>query len=245
MPVVEPTAPTAPVSADPPSPSASSDPAALDAPSPQIGAKPDGLPDKYWDPQAGLRTKEIGETLAALDAENTRTSEIFKDFPKDAKEAGKFYTLPESLLPEGVKLPEGLQFEPNAQLLEAALPIFHKHKASPELFQDAVRAFNAFELENYQKATKEFAEDAKKLGAKGAERRKAVADGLKAMVGERAGFIDPEAISSQAVEFFEAVLEKFTNQSNVVPLHSKRDEQQEAPPPDHATRMFGNTMRAS
>lgn len=220
MPVVEPTPTPTPT----PEPSPTPAPEPTPAPNPQTATKPDGLPDKYWDATAGLRTKEVGETLSAFEAEQARIAETFKDFPDKPEEAGKFYQLPENLLPEGVTLPEGIEFKPNEQLLAGALPILHKHKAAPELFHDLTRAFNAYELAQYQNAQTEFAEDNKKLGANGSQRRQALATGLKGMVGDKADFIDTSAITSKAVEFFEAVMEKFTNQSNVVPLHQKRDE---------------------
>lgn len=206
----------------PASPSPSAEPA---APSPEAKVKPDGLPDKYWDKEAGLRVSEVVQTLSALDADNAKQAETFKDFPKDAKDAGKFYTLPEQMLPEGMELPKGLVFEPDKQLLETVLPVAHKHKLAPEAFHDLVRTYNAIELARFQDAQAQFAEDGKKLGANAAARRKAVADGLAALIGpEKAKFVDAGAITSGAVEFFEAILARATTQGNVIPLNQKRDE---------------------
>ncbi len=214
-----------------PNPSAQADGAAPGGPSPQIGTKPDGLPDAFWDPQTGFKQNEFIQSYAELAEFKAQHAKTFENFPEKPEDAGKFYTLPEQMLPEGVTLPEGVQFQPDEELLAAALPVAHKHKLTPEAFHDLVRGYNAFELARYQAAQKDFAEDGKKLGARAAERRKAVADGLKGLVGDKAGFIDTGAISSQAVEFFEAVLDRVTRQSNVVPLNTKRDNE---PPPEKA-----------
>lgn len=212
------------------------------APAPQTPVKPEGLPDRYWDATTGLRTKEVADTLSAVEAENAKSADAFKDFPDKPEDAGKFYKLPEQILPEGMSLPEGTKFEPNQALLDKALPVFHKHKIAPEAFQELVRQFNAHEVEQYQAVTKEHLEDNKKLGASADTRRKAVADGLAAIVGpERAKFIDSTALSSDAVQFFEALIENHSAQNTVVPLRPSANEPAPTPPkPPLEERMFPN-----
>jgi hypothetical protein len=244
-----PTPPPAPVTPGaPPNPSGS-DPAAHVDPSIQPqSAKPEGLPDQFWDPKAGFKQKEFIESYNGLATEYAARAKTFENFPADPKDAGKFYTLPEQLLPEGMELPKGLTFEPDQDLLAAALPIAHKHKLAPEAFQDLVRSYNAIELKRFQDAQNHFAEDAKKLGEKAPARRKAIADGLKALVGEeKAKFVDAEAITSGAVEFFEEILKKFSGQSNVVPLTPKRETVDPAAeqPKSLAERMWPNQGKAS
>jgi hypothetical protein len=163
-----------------------------------------------------------------LAAEQARQAEIFKDFPQNPADAGKFYVLPENMLPEGVALPEGTAFKANEELLNQALPVLHKHRVAPEAFQDLARAFNAHEVERYRTAMNDFAEDGKKLGPNGAARRKAVDDGLKALAGDKASFIDATAISAQAVEFFEGLIARFTSQGGVTPNGGGRADD---PPP--------------
>lgn len=208
--------------------------------------RPEGLPDHFWDPSTGIRTNELVAAFNELSAEQTKLGEVFKDFPKDPKQAGEFYKLPEAMLPEGMTLPEGVAFEPNTELLGAALPILHKHRIAPAAFHELTQAFNAYELQKYNAATAEFAADAKKLGANGDTRRKAVADGIAAIVGpERAAFIDTRAITSQAVEFFEAVLAKVSGQSSVIPLQPRRDADPAPPPQSVEQRWYGATQKAS
>jgi hypothetical protein len=208
--------------------------------------RPEGLPDQFWDKDAGLRTPDLIKSWNELSAFQAQHAKTFENFPEKPEDAGKFYTLPEQLLPEGMTLPEGLTFEPDQQLLEAALPIAHKHKLAPEAFQDLVRGYNAMELARHTEAQKQFTEDGKKLGANAERRRQAVSEGLKAIVGpEKAQFVDANAITSGAVEFFEAILSKFTNQDNVIPLHQRRDE---TPNPDEKSfgpgeRIFSSSMK--
>lgn len=229
----DPSAPAVPAGQGDPSQQNPSPP----APAPQ---RPEGLPDNFWDDATGIRTEQLVASYNELATEHAKLAETFKDFPDDAAKAGEFYKLPEQMLPEGIEVPANLQLEPDTALLERALPVLHKHRIAPDAFHDLARAFNAHELERYQSAAKEFGEDAKKLGANAETRRKAVADGIAAIVGpERAKFIDASAISSQAVEFFEAVVSKFTTQSNVVPLDSRRDDAPPKPAPTIEQRWYG------
>lgn len=201
-------------------------------PAPPVAApvKPEGLPDRYFDAATGVRLTEVAATLAEVEAERTKAAEAFKDFPEKAEDAGKFYKLPEEMLPEGVKLPDGVKFEPNTALLEAALPILHKHKISPDAFQELTRAFNAYELANYQKGMDEVVADNKKLGTNAAARRKDVGDRLTALDPEAAKFFDANAMTAGAIEMFERLLQKVTTQGNVFPLNGNRDTTPPTPP---------------
>jgi hypothetical protein len=225
--------------ANPPAPSV--DLAAPPAPSPQA-TKPDGLPDRYWDPDAGLRVREVAETLTAFDADQARLATTFKDFPKEPAKAADFYKLPENLLPEGMTAPEGQEIKPNTALLEKALPVLHKHRIAPDVFQDLARTVTAYELEKFQAAATEFAEDGKKLGTNGPTRRKDVNDRLAAMLGpEDAKFIDATALTSAGVEFFEKILKKVTSQSNVIPLNRGGDNDPPPQPQPIEQRWYGGT----
>ncbi len=219
-----------------PDPAASTDAGAA----PGGPSRPEGLPDSFWDATVGVRTDALIQSYNELAGEQARLAEAFKDFPEDVAKAGEFYKLPEQMLPEGMKLPEGVTFTPNMELLELALPVLHQHRIDPAAFQDLARAFSGYELQRYQTAVKEFAEDGKKLGGNAAARRKAVADGLAGMVGpELAGFVDTKAITSGAVEFFEAILAKFTNQSTALPGDQRRDTDPPPAPKSIEQRWYG------
>jgi hypothetical protein len=221
---------------------------------PAAPVKPEGLPDRYFDPTTGVRLNEVAATLADVEAKNAANAEAFKDFPTDAAKAGEFYKLPEAMLPEGVKLPDGVTFEPNKALLERALPVLHAHKIPPAAFHDLTRAFNAYQVEAMQADMKSVADDNAKLGANGPARRKAVFDSLTSAVGpEMAKFADPNApstISSGAIELFEAIVAKMSNQSTVVPFNQNRDTSP-APNTDKplidrlADSMYPQTQKAS
>lgn len=215
-------------------------------PTPQA-VKPEGLPDRYWDDTTGLRTKEIADTLSTLEADKAKQADTFKDFPDKPEDAGKFYTMPEQLLPEGMSLPEGTEFKPNQSLLDRALPVFHQYKVPREAFQELARQFNAHEVEQYTAVTKDFTEDNKKLGANADTRRQAVADGLSAIVGpEAAKFIDTGALTSGAVEFFEAIVSKFSAQNTAHPQRNGVDRPPPPPPQTIEQRWYpGNQQRAN
>lgn len=231
MPVLE--APTSPAnpSATPAAPPASAAPGDQSQPNPPAAtpARPEGLPERYWDPTTGYRQDDVVASLSAFEAEQAKRAETFKDFPDKPEDAAKFYKLPETMLPEGVKLPDGVKFEPNTDLLTRALPVLHKHKADPALFTELTQAFNAYELDRFTKAQTDFAEDGKKLGANGETRRKDLADRIAARVGpERAKFMDARIISADAVEFFEALLK---DGNTAPPLPGRNDPPPPAPQP--------------
>jgi hypothetical protein len=216
--------------------------------------KPEGLPDRYWDATTGLRSVEVASALSALEAENAKQTDAFKDFPEKPDDAGKFYQMPEQMLPEGVSLPEGTKFEPNQALLDKALPVLHKHKVSRDAFQDLVRQFNAYEVEQHEqlvngeelppsiqaalevRVQRAFAEDNKKLGANGEQRRTALGAALSPIYGaEHVGpgkTIDPARLSSREVECFEAGIAKHSGQNNVFPLKPAGNDPPPAPDPN-------------
>lgn len=158
------------------------------------------------------------------------------------KEAGKFYKLPENLLPDGVKLPDGVTVEPDTALLAKVLPVLHQRRADPALFQDLAKAVTGHRLEMMQAAHKDFVEDDKKLGANAATRRQAIATGLAAIVGpEAAKFVDTSIITSGAVNFFEALLAKVVNQGNVVPIRPGQNDPPPTQPQKIEDRWYGST----
>jgi hypothetical protein len=242
IPSNDPTATLAPTGEPPHGSAAPGDPS-IQPPTPP--ARPEGLPDRYWDEATGVRLNEAAQALSALEAHNAAQTEAFKDFPEKVEEAGKFYALPEAMLPEGMNLPEGVKFEPNTELLERALPVLHKHKVPREAFHDLARAFNAHEVEKFTADRKSFDEDSKKLGANGATRRQDIANRLSAIVGpEKAKFIDASVITSGAVEFFEDLLSKVSNPS-VVPFSQNRDNQPLPLPQKLEDRFYGDKQKAS
>lgn len=237
---------------NPPSPSPtpanpSGDPAAPPAPAaPAALSRPEGLPDKYWDPATGLRAREVAQTLSELDTANTKRAETFKEFPADVKKAGEFYKLPENLLPDGVTLPQGQTQMPIDQgLIDAVLPVVHQHQADPALFQDAARAITGYNVAKFNAAAREFAEDRKKLGANAAARSDDINARMKAAIGDK-WTLDANAMTSAGVEMFEAIAKSLTTQLNVVPPGNGRTQDPPAPAPkSHAEHLFGNTMKAS
>lgn len=249
MPPLEQTTPPA-LDANPnPDQPASGDPAVQGDPSTPPAtppARPEGLPDSFWDEKVGVRVDELVTNYNSLAEAEARRAEALKDFPEDVSKAGEFYKLPENMLPEGVVVPEGAEFTPNTDLLERALPVLHQHKISPEAFHDLARAFNAYEVERFQKTTADIEADNKKLGANGPTRRKDIGDRLSALVGpDAAKFIDPNAISADAVTFFETLLSKTTSQSSVVPLNGKGDDLAPQQPATIESRWYPPTQRAS
>jgi hypothetical protein len=121
-----------------------------------------------------------------------------------------------------VTVPEGQKIEPNTALLEAALPIIHKHKIAPEAFHDLARAVTGYELQKFQAATAEFTEDRKKLGTNAATRSTDVNNRMKAAIGDK-WMMDASAMTAAGVEMFEAIAARLSSQNNVVPLNQNRD----------------------
>lgn len=222
-------------------PAAPADP----SPTPPVAppAKPEGLPDRYFDPATGVRLSEVASTLAELEAQNARQAEAFKDFPEKPEDAGKFYALPESLLPEGTQVPEGVKIEANADLLNKALPVLHKHKIGRDAFQELAQAFTAYELERFKADQEFFAAENKKLGDNAVAIRNDTAQRMKARAGDKASLIDVDHFVQHApagvIQFMQAVLAE----SNVVPLTQNRDNAPTPPPQKIEDRWYGGQQQ--
>lgn len=210
-----------------PSPTASESAApAVPSPTP---ARPEGLPDHYWDEKTGPRLNELVTDFNKLATEHSKQAEVFKDFPAKVEDAGAFYTLPEKLLPDDLKLPADVKIEPDKALLDAALPLLHKYRADPGMFQDLARAVTTSRAKAMLGALEDARKDNEKLGASATARRQDLANRIAAAVGpERAKFINTAIITSDAVMFFEDLFSKL--QGNVVPIRQGQPEPPPAPP---------------
>ena len=125
------------------------------APLPQNDMAANWYPGQIAAGDHGARQPPAQQPQPAASQSNTPpaagSSEPLADFPADVARASEFYVLPDAaaMLPEGVTLPEGTTLTPNKQILDAVLPVLHKHRISRESFQDIARIFNAHEVRDF------------------------------------------------------------------------------------------------
>lgn len=219
------------------------------APNP-AAVRPEGLPEQYWDDNAGFKQKEFIEDYNNLAQFKADQDKVLGEIPKEP--AG--YILGDNLVPEELakELPAGAEvtLDENSPLLLGARDILHKHQASPALFQELGKLVVAEQLKAHiasEKAHADFvaAEDAK-LGGNAVARKTAVSEFLKGHLGEEVAKAfafdgaNRNATTAQ-IEALEKLAQKFSTQGNVVPLHQKRDDTPPPPAPKPlAERMWPN-----
>lgn len=212
---------------------------------PSIGTKPDGLPEQFWDPTAGLKTADMVAEFQRLSEFEQQQTAALGEFPAKADDAGKYYTLPENLVPEGVTLPDGVEvtIDENNPLIAPIRDLMFKNKIPAPVFHDLVRAYVGQQIAESNAMRAALGEEKKKLGARGPDRVAAVDTFLKSTIGpELAGVLTAQAYSAKFVEALETLQAKMSAQGNVIPLHQKRDDTPpETPKPLHerlATSMW-------
>lgn len=155
------------------------------APEPVAGARPDGLPDAYWDEATGSVKPEAYAKLAALEAATA-----------GVPEAADKYVLE---LPEPIVGMDGkpVAFDAEDPLVKALLPAFHEAGVPQEGLSKILQAYAQTEmaaLAAEQEAAKAHVEaEQAKLGAEHAKRTAALHSTLIATVGQE----HAEALRSQ------------------------------------------------
>lgn len=150
------------------------------APAPAAPARPDGLPDAYWDETAGTIKPEAYSRLAELEAAQAAAGE-------GVPEAADKYVLE---LPEPVVGLDGkpVAFDADDPLVKSILPAFHEAKVPQAAVSKILQAYAATELAaakaEADAATAYVAAEHAKLGAGHKERTAALHGQVIAAIGE-------------------------------------------------------------
>jgi hypothetical protein len=189
--VAEPAAPAPEVSVMAAAPEASAAP-----------ARPDGLPDTYWDDAAGVKPEAFSR-LAELEAAELARRE-------GVPEAADKYELK---LSEDIVGLDGkpVQFDPTDPLAQAVLPVLHECGVPQAGLEKLLGAFTKLEVEAAKAEQAHIAAEQAKLGAEHVKRTGAIHSSLVAAVGtDGANAIRQSMRSADAVIALEALVSKLT-----------------------------------
>lgn len=182
----------------PPAPPAPPAPPSGDAP-PPAAARPDYVPETFWDDTTKAVKPEFGAHYSELATFHKTQTEAQAALAARKPEDIKI----ESILPEGVKVPDGLEVKINEK--DPRIPVLRELAIKNGWSQETVNALVAFDLQQQiadhtTEATRVAAEDAK-LGANAKDRKGAVGNwlnGLKTAGKLSAG--EAEAMTAYAVD---------------------------------------------
>ena len=194
----------APEAAEPaaPAPEASVMAAAPEVSAPAVPARPDGLPDTYWDDAAGVKPEAF-----------SRLAEL------EAAEVARREGVPESADKYELKLGEDIvgldgkpvQFDPTDPLAQAVLPVLHECGVPQAGVEKLLAAFTKLEVEAAKAEQAHITAEQAKLGAEHVKRTGAIHSSLVAAVGaEGANAIRQSMRSADAVIALEALVSKLT-----------------------------------
>lgn len=198
-----------------------SQPAAAPAPASQTqtteaagpGERPGWLPETFWDAEKGLKSDDWAKHVETLTQTAAKAAERMAGVPDKAEGY-------ELKLPEGVKLPDGIELNAKDPRLIAGREMALKYGIPQEGFEQfaAMIATNDATMieqtikaadEQFQAAT---AESLKQLGPQSEARVAAVRDGLVARLGaEQGAVLGKLLMGKEIVEAFEAVLKSGTS----------------------------------
>lgn len=237
---------------DAPTPSPAPSPAPAPAPTPApdapaTGARPDWLPEPYWDAKAGaLNTDEFGKHYATTAADAAKWGEWRAGVPE--KPDG--YKV-ELKLPDTVKVPEGVTFDPSK---DPRLPTLLAAAHSLGLPNSVVNQLVALDAQNEiaeitrsrEAVAQRRAEDDKKLGDKAQERRTAAmtwADGL-ATKGFTSGEVNEFKLMAATASGIATIEKLMARLNGNVPGH-QQDPPPRVEPKTHADRIWPGGFSAT
>lgn len=222
----------------PPNPAA--DPPAGDqGNTPPAATRPEWMPESYWDPQANAPKldefgKHYGETAAKAAKFDERTAAVPPN-PEGYKIELK--------LPDTVKVPEGLKFDPAK---DPRTPQFLKIAHGIGLDTNQVNALVALDAElaiaDHTAEQTRLAEETKKLGDKATDRIDGVKNWVKALTdkgdlsADEADEVRMIAATAAGVSALEKIIAKA---SGTVPGHQPQGGDSKPPPQSITERWYG------
>lgn len=160
-----------------PAPSPAPAPSPTPAPAPVAVARPEYLPEAYWDPQANSIKPEFGQHYNEVSTFHKTETERLAALAARKPEDIKF----EIKLPETVKVPEGMDLKINPD--DPRVPILRDLAIKNNLSQETVNALVTLDAQQqiamHAAEQTRIAEEDKGLGANASARKDAAANYLK------------------------------------------------------------------
>lgn len=206
-----------------PSPSPAPVPGEGSNPTPSPAARPEYVPETFWDPATNsVKTQEFATHIGELAAIKAQHDARVAALPKDA--AG-YQIAP----PEDFKIPEGWALDENHPLAAPVRAIAHKHQLPQEAVSDFVQAYSEAQIAAKKRDDEARAAEVAKLGTNGTQRVTASMTFWKSFGGEHgAGLFDHELTAGQ-YEVLEKAQAAISSQGGAAYNNSGREP---APKPD-------------
>lgn len=172
---------------------------------PTAAAMPDGLPESFWDADAGQ--VKINELIGSYSELSTFKTEADARFANRPESADKY----EVRLPEGVTLPEGTEFkvDENSPLVKAARHLVFNSGGDQAAFDGIVKAYIEDALMDTANAAEIAKQEIAALGENGQARIDAVSTYAKANFPEdEANALLDSMTSAKAVSAIEKLISK-------------------------------------
>lgn len=190
-----------------PQPTPSSTPAPAASPPPEKPARPDGLPDRYWDAATGIKVADFVKDhneLAAFKAQEDSRKLTLPQRPED-------YTLG---LPKEFKAPDGIEYVPNPNdpLLPQARAFAQKYGLSVDAFHELMGLHAAGQIGTQQSIAAAKQAEVDKLGATGTARKTAVDTWLASIDPQLGKHFSGFIFTAPQVQFVEKLMERFRTQ---------------------------------
>lgn len=172
------------------------------APAQAAPARPDGLPDAYWDDATGIKP-EAYSRLAELEAAELARAEGLPADPTGYK-----------LEPAEAVLDlngQPITFDAADPLAQAMTGVFHKHGIGQAAVSDVLKAFAEVEIAGAKAQSDAIAAEIAKLGAEHPRRVAAVSNALTAAAGaDKARLLLDKLSDAASFEALEALVNKAT-----------------------------------
>lgn len=169
--------------------------------------RPEGLPDRFWDAQNGVKVgdwlKEHNDLTAFKAAEDSRRLTLPQK-PDDYKIG----------LPQDFKVPEGVEFkfDEKSDVWKGVRDWAHKSGLDQSQFENALSLYAGIQLQGMQQMKAARDGEIAKLGASGPARVDAVVTWLNGVLGESgANAVKPMMVTAGIVEAFESIIKKFVS----------------------------------
>jgi hypothetical protein len=172
---------------------------------PEAPARPEGLPDQFWDDKAGVKLPDLlgqfNELAAWRASEESRRAAV-----PDAPDKYEFKVPPDLKLPDGVKL------NPDDPLVAIGRQVAHEAGLDQPGFEKLVGVYVQQQLAEAQEIEAAKARQLEALGPKAAERQGSVKTFLAAKLGpEGAAMFEPVLMLKSGVEAMERLVRLASN----------------------------------
>lgn len=192
--------------ATPPDPTPT--PAPEPAPAPTAVTRPEGIPDEYWDDEAGVKHTDMLAKMNELTAFKSEVDSRSASLPENAD--GYEVKLPDDFkLPEGFELPEGEEFNINSDDPRVAMAreFAFANNMDQKGFESLLALGAQADIQEQADFNAKIKTEAESLGGRHKDRINAVTSWLNAKLGDQLGSaLSSKLYTADQVKAYEALM---------------------------------------